>query len=118
MMDQISSYLHGLGIKLNTTQPIIVYNSIKMRIMIKLSLEESQFQVLFILSLVLLSSGKYRFNQIYPLTPLIYKLDACTMLSIKIRLSVDTCKPYPSILVKQQYIGKTTQAVFLLLEIK
>ena len=34
IMDQISSYLNGLGIKLKTTQPRIVYNSIKMRIKI------------------------------------------------------------------------------------
>ena len=62
MMYQILSYLHGVGIKLKTTQPIIIYNAIKMRIMVKVSTEDNQFQVLFVLSLVLLSDGKYGFN--------------------------------------------------------
>ena len=34
MLDQMSSDLHGVGIKLKTTQPRIVYNAIKMRILI------------------------------------------------------------------------------------
>ena len=62
MIYKILSYLHGVGIKLKTTQPIIIYNAIKMRIMVKVSTEDNQFQVLFVLSLVLLSDGKYRFN--------------------------------------------------------
>ena len=33
MIDQTSSGLHGVGIKLNTTQPITVWNVIKMLIM-------------------------------------------------------------------------------------
>ena len=37
MMDQISSDLHGVGIKLNTTPPRIVKTSIKMHIMLELS---------------------------------------------------------------------------------
>ena len=46
------------------------------------------------------------------------KLDACTKLSIKLRLSGDTWKPYHSTLVHQQYIGKTTQVASLLLSLK
>ena len=45
-------------------------------------------------------------------------LDAYIILSIKLRLSGDTWKPYHSTIVHQQYIGKTTQVVFLLLNIK
>ena len=45
------------------------------------------------------------------------KSDACTSLSIKLRLSVDTQNIYHSTLVKQQYIGKKTKVVFLLLKI-
>ena len=86
MTDQISTGLHSVGIKLNTTQPRIVYNDTNMRIMIELSIEEGCSQVLYIPCLVLLSAGKYRFNQIQPLTPLIYKLDACKRLSIKQRV--------------------------------
>ena len=69
-MSQQSSDLHGVVIKLNTTKPIIVYNAMKMRIILEFSAEDGQFQVFLILSFVLLSSGKYRFNQVYPLTPL------------------------------------------------
>ena len=78
MMAQMPPDLHGVGIKLNSTQPIIVYNATNMRIMIEFSTEDGQFQVLFILLLVLLSSGKYRFNQIYTMNTLMEKLDACT----------------------------------------
>ena len=46
------------------------------------------------------------------------KLYACKRLSRKLRLSRNTCKPYNSTLVHQQYIGKTTQVVFLLLKLK
>ena len=46
------------------------------------------------------------------------KLDTCTRLSRKLRLSRDTCKPYHSILVHQQYIGKKIQVVFILLNLK
>ena len=62
MVDQISSYLHGVVIKFNATQPIIIWNAIKMRIILELSIEDGQFQVLFILSLMLLYAEKYRFN--------------------------------------------------------
>ena len=55
MMAQILSGLYGVGIKLRSAQPIIDYNSINMRIMQELFTEDGQFQVLFILSLVLLS---------------------------------------------------------------
>ena len=64
MMAQISPYSHGVGIKLNTTRPRIFYNSIKMRIMLELPTEEGQFQLLFILSLVLLYAVNYIFNRI------------------------------------------------------
>ena len=49
-------------IKLNTKQPITVSNSIKMRIMIELSTEYGQFQVLFIL----LGDSIWRKVQIQP----------------------------------------------------
>ena len=49
MMDQMSSDLHGVGIKLKTTQSIILYSDINMGIMIELSIEDFQFQVFFIL---------------------------------------------------------------------
>ena len=93
IMDQISSGLHGSGIKLKTTQPIISWNIINMRIIPELSIEDGQYQVLYILCLVLLSSGKYRFNQLYNLTPLMEKLDACTNLHRKKTLYGDTWKP-------------------------
>ena len=60
---------------------------------------------------MLLSIEKYRFNQIRPLNPLIDKLDACKMLSTKLRLSGDTWKPYQSTLVHQQYIVKTKSCI-------
>ena len=90
IMDQILSYLHGVVIKWKTTQPIIVYNAIKMRIMLELLTEYGQFQVLFVLSLALLSAGKYGFNQLWPLTRPMDKLYACTSLSKRISLFEDT----------------------------
>ena len=89
-----------------------------MWIMIELSTEDGQFQVLFILCLVLLSSGKYISNQLQTLNPLMKKLDACKRLSRKLRLSGYTWKPQHSTLVHQQYIGKTKQFLFLLLKLK
>ena len=59
MMAQISSDLHGVGIKLKTTQPIIFYNAIKMQIMLEFSTEDGQYQVFFILFLFFLSSRNY-----------------------------------------------------------
>ena len=44
MIDQMSSDLHGVGIKLKTTQPRIAYNAINMRIMLEVLTEDSQFQ--------------------------------------------------------------------------
>ena len=76
------------------------------------------FLVLFILCLVLLSAGKYRFNQLYPLTPMMDKLDTFTRMSRKLRLSGDIRKPWHSTLVHQYYIGKITQVLFLLLNLK
>ena len=58
MMSQMSSDLHVVGIKLNNTQPRVVYNSTKMRTMLEFSTEDGQFQVLCILYLVFLSTGK------------------------------------------------------------
>ena len=46
-MDKISSDLHGEEINLKTTQPKIIYNAIKMRIMLELLSEYGQFKVLF-----------------------------------------------------------------------
>ena len=46
------------------------------------------------------------------------KLDACTSLSIKPKLFVDTWKPYHTTLVHQQNIWRTTKVVFLLLKLK
>ena len=46
-MAQISSDLQVVGIKLNTTQPRIVCDVIKMCIMSELSTEDVQFWVLF-----------------------------------------------------------------------
>ena len=40
MMAQISLDLHVMGIKLKTTKLIIVYNSIKIHIMLELSTED------------------------------------------------------------------------------
>ena len=67
IMVQISSDLHGVGINLKTTQPRIVYNTIKMGIVLEFSTEDGQFQVLFTLCLLLLSTVNYRFNQLYNL---------------------------------------------------
>ena len=52
------------------------------------------------------------------MTPLMDKVDACKRLSRKLTLSGDTWKPYHYTLVHQQYIGKTTQVVFMLLKLK
>ena len=93
MVDQIPSDLHGFGIKLNTTQPLIIYNTIKMQIMLEFSTEEGWIQVLFILFLALLSSERYIFNQMWNLTPLMEKLYTCAIMSRKIRLYVYTWKP-------------------------
>ena len=64
MMDQMSSGLNGVEIKLKTAQPKIAYNVIRMRIMLEFSIEDGQFRVLYTLYLVLLSAGKYRFFQL------------------------------------------------------
>ena len=93
MIDQISSDLHGVIIKFKTKQPRTVHNAIKMQIMLEFSTEDGQFQVLFILCLVLLSSGKYRFNQVYPLTKLVEIFYACTSILRKKSLSGDTWNP-------------------------
>ena len=76
----MSSGLHEVEIKLKTTQPRIFWNVINMHIMPELSTEDGQFWVLYILCLVFLSDGNYRFNQLYHLTPLVEKLDAYTNL--------------------------------------
>ena len=89
-----------------------------MSIMLELLTWDDQFQELFILYLAFMSSGKYRFNQLWPLTLLMDKLDACSILSRKLRLYNDTRKPQHFTLVNQQYIGKTTQFVLLLLNLK
>ena len=72
-MAQKLSDLHGVEIKFNTTPPIIVYNSIKMRIMLELLTEDVRFQLLFILFLLFLYSVKYRFNQMCPMNTLVEK---------------------------------------------
>ena len=76
MMDQISSDLHRVGIKFNTTQTRIVWNVIKIQIMPELSTEDGQFWLLYILCLVLLFSIKYLFNQLYNMTTVMGKLVA------------------------------------------
>ena len=62
--------------------------------MLELSTEDGQFQLLCMLSLALLSDVEYIFNQLYPLNPIMEKLDARTGISRKLRLSGDTWKPY------------------------
>ena len=52
----------GNQVEYHTT--IIVWNFIKMRIMTEFSTEDGQYRVLYIICLVLLSAGKYRFNQL------------------------------------------------------
>ena len=118
MMDQMSSGSHGVEIKLNTTQPKIVQNVIKMRIMLELSTEDGQFRVLFTLYLMLLYAGKYRFNQLQHMITLKEKLDACTKLLRKLKLSGYTCKLQHYTQVHLQYIGRITQVVSLLLKLK
>ena len=49
MMAQMSSDLHEAGIKLKTTQTIIVWNLVKIQIMPGFLTEDGQFQVLYIL---------------------------------------------------------------------
>ena len=56
--DQISSDLHEVGLKLNITQPIFVYNSTNMQIIPQLLTEDGQFCGLFILFLELGYAGK------------------------------------------------------------
>ena len=58
----MSSDLHAVGINFKTTQPKIVYNDIKTRIIIELLTEGGHFQSLFILVLVFLPNGKQVFN--------------------------------------------------------
>ena len=118
MVAQMLSYLREVGIKLKTTQPRLFKNTIKMWIILAFSTEDSQFQVLFILSLELMYAVKYRFNQLQPLTPLMEKLDTCTRITKKIRLSGDTWRPWHSTLVHQQYIRKISQVLFLLMNIE
>ena len=118
MMDKMSSGLHGLVIKLKTTQPKMVQNVIKMQTMPELSTEDDHFWVLFTLYLVLLSAGKYRLSQIQHLNPLMEKLDACTNLLRKIQLSGDTWKIYHSTQVHLQCIGRITQVVSLFFKLK
>ena len=64
IMDQISSNLHVVGLKLKTTQPIIVWDAINKCIMIYLLTEDSQFQALFILLLASQAAGRYRYNHL------------------------------------------------------
>ena len=64
MKYQISAGLHGVEIKLKTTQQKIDQNVIRMQTMPELSTEDGQFQVLSTLYLVLMSAGNYRFNQL------------------------------------------------------
>ena len=89
-----------------------------MQTMPELSREDSQFRLLFILYLVFLSAGKYKFSQLYHLTPLTEKLDACTNLLRKLKLSGDTWNLEYSTQVHLQYIRRITQVVFLLLTLK
>ena len=59
--DQISSDLHRVVFRLKTTQPKIVWNYIKMKIMSgRFLTEEDRCQGLFILLLLIMSAGKYR----------------------------------------------------------
>ena len=52
--------------------------------------ENGLFQAWLILFLEFQSTGKYIFDQMYPLTPIVDKLDICTRISGKIRQSGDT----------------------------
>ena len=79
-MDQMTSGLHVVGINLKTTQPRFFLNAIKMRIILELPTGDGQFQVFFILSLLFLFIGKYIFNELKHMTPLMEKLDAFTRL--------------------------------------
>ena len=114
MMDQISSGLHGVDIKLKTIQQKIAQNVIKMHIMSEFSTEDGQFRVLSTLYLVLLSAGNYRFGQLQHLTPLMEKVDALTNMLRELKLSGDTWKLQHSTQVHLQYIGRITQDISLL----
>ena len=118
MMAQMLSDLHGARIKWNTTYPRIFQNTTQMKIVLEVSTEDGQFQVLFILSLAFLNAGQYRSNHMWPLNPLMERLDACTNMSRRINLSGDTSYPYHSTILHQQNIDKTTQVVFMLLNVK
>ena len=58
MMDQMTSELNGVVIKFNTTQPRIVYNAIKIRIIPELLTEDGHFLALFMIFLALQYAGK------------------------------------------------------------
>ena len=79
----MSSDLHGVGIKLKTTQPISFHNSINMWIMLQFSTEDGHFQALCTLFLAFLSNGNYRFNYLCYLNPMMDKVYACKRLSRK-----------------------------------
>ena len=81
----------GNQVEYHTTQ--IFYCSVNICIMLEISTEDCQFQVLFILFFVFLFDGKYMFSHIKPMAPLVDKLDACASLSRKLRLCGDTWKP-------------------------
>ena len=70
MMDQMTSDLHGVVIKLKTVNSRIVYNTTQARIMQEVLTEDGTFQILFTLFLELQSSGKYGYNRLWPLDPL------------------------------------------------
>ena len=76
------------------------------------------FRALIILFLEFWSSGKYIFNHLQHLSPLMEKLDSCTRLSRKLSQSGAKWKHQHSTLVRQQYIGNTILVVFMLFNIK
>ena len=57
MIGQMSSDLHGVGIKLKTTKPRIFQNDIRMWITQEVFTEDGLFQVLFIIFLTLQPTG-------------------------------------------------------------
>ena len=67
-MDQMSSYLHGVGQIFNTTIPIIFKNVTNIQIMKESLIEDGHFWGLLILLFKFPSNGKYRYNLIYTLT--------------------------------------------------
>ena len=81
MTAQTQSDLHGVGNKLNTTQPKKFYNIIKTQIMPEILTEYSRCQELLSILLGLRSYGKYIHNLIYPPTLLMAKYYACINLS-------------------------------------